>query len=45
MANFINGVPNYVVIGVALGVGYYFFVYESEEDKKKRLAKAQAGGV
>ena len=35
----IKGVPDAVVYIAIAGAAYYFFVYESEEDKNKRLAK------
>jgi hypothetical protein len=35
----IKGVPNFVVYAAAAGAIYYFFIYESAEDKVKRLAK------
>ena len=33
----ISGVPNAVVYIAAAGLAYYFFIYESEEDKRKRV--------
>ena len=38
-AQIISGVPNMILYVAAAGAIYYFFIYESEEDKKTRLAK------
>ena len=37
----IKGVPDAVVYIAIAGAAYYFFIYESDEDKNKRLAKEQ----
>ena len=37
MARFVSGVPNIVVYAAGAGLLYYFFVYETEEQKAKRL--------
>ena len=36
MANFIQGVPNIVVIAGGAFLVYYFFIRESDEDKAKK---------
>jgi len=35
----INGVPDLVVYAAAAGLAYYFFIYETDDDKAKRLEK------
>ena len=39
----IKGVPDVVVYLAIGGAAYYFFIYESDEDKAKRLAKEKQG--
>ena len=37
----IKGLPDVVVYLAVAGAAYYFFIYESDEDKDKRLAREQ----
>ncbi len=41
----ISGVPNMVVYLAAAGAAYYFFVYETDEAKAKRLAIERQRGM
>ena len=38
MGRMISGVPNAIVFIAAAGAAYYFFVYESDDAKAKRLS-------
>ena len=39
----ISGVPDMVVYAAAAGLAYYFFIYETDDDKAKRLEKERGG--
>ena len=39
MARLVSGVPDLVVYGGGIALLYYFFIYESDEQKAKRIQR------
>ena len=42
MGRIVSGIPNAVVYVAGAAAIYYFFIYETDEDKAKRLQKEAA---